>query len=173
MRDLLDQVRSLRRLARRALALAGREPWFAFLISRCGLAICRVPQKSGVFAFKTACFPTRGSADDARQQLPWIVPQWKNTTSSPRSIWWMGVHEVVPVVSRCGPEFTGKGGTGKGFGTRGSPTPHGGCFSRTLLGPKRVSPVLQASREGDRGPGPGSGGRDHGAADLTPWFDAG
>src|SRR5262245_405545 len=34
-----DQVLILRRLARRALALAGRAPWLAFLISRCGLAM--------------------------------------------------------------------------------------------------------------------------------------
>jgi hypothetical protein len=32
-------VRSLRRFARRALAFAGREPWLAFLIKRCGLAM--------------------------------------------------------------------------------------------------------------------------------------
>jgi hypothetical protein len=34
-----DQVRNLRRFARRALAFAGREPWLAFLIKRWGLAM--------------------------------------------------------------------------------------------------------------------------------------
>lgn len=34
-----DQVRTFRRFARRALALAGRDPWLAFFNWRCGLAI--------------------------------------------------------------------------------------------------------------------------------------
>lgn len=69
-------VRTLRRLALRALALAGRLPWLALVCPRCGLAMSRTPPRS----IGQACAACRGT-------LVWNPPTYHARPRLKRRSW--------------------------------------------------------------------------------------